>query len=109
MNPSAEVSYLSEDQLKLLPDQAAVSFFEEHGWWVSPVCVDEDLLDDALYGTERYYAGERDWPLVINIGTDWTPDQKERIRTSDYLSLQMEEFRRLIHYPLLPAMAARLA
>jgi len=104
-----ERRYLDAEQLASLPDAGAVAFFREHGWWVSPVCIDEDLLDDAGYGAERFYLGERDWPLPINIGTDWKPENGVRLRTGDYLSLQVEEFRSLIHDPLIPAMAARLA
>jgi hypothetical protein len=108
MGLSQESDYLTKEELAFLPDANDVAFFQEHGWWVSPVCLDKELLDEVCYGAERYYIGERDWPLMINIGTDWTPQQAERLRTSDYLSVQMEEFRRLIQYPLLPAMAARL-
>jgi len=108
MRAPNESSSLSDAQAALLPDEAAVAFFQEHGWWVSPVCLDDELLDDVSYGAERFYAGERDWTLMVNIGSEWTPEQAERIRTSDYLSLQIEEFRRLIHHPLMPAMAARL-
>ncbi|MFC5743633.1 phytanoyl-CoA dioxygenase family protein [Dyella tabacisoli] len=104
-----EEEYLSAGQIALLPDQEAIRFYREHGWWVSPVCIESDLLDDACYGTERYYAGERDWPLMVNVGIGWTPAEQARIRTSDYLSLQMEEFRRLVQHPIVPAMAARLA
>jgi ectoine hydroxylase-related dioxygenase (phytanoyl-CoA dioxygenase family) len=102
-----ESDYLTEEQLASLPDAGAVAFFQEHGWWVSPVCLDEELLDDVCYGAERYYVGERDWPLMINVATG--DGQTDRIRTGDYVSLQMEEFQRLVHHPLLPAMAARLA
>ena len=104
-----EAEYLTNEQLSLLPDDAAVQFFHEHGWWISPVCLDGDLLDDAGFGVERYHVGERDWSLPVDLGTDWTSSRQERLRASDYLSLQMEELRRLVEHPVVPAMAARLA
>src|SRR6266576_1713164 len=100
---------LTAQQGTFMPDAKDVTFFQEHGWWMSPVCLNDALLDDVCYGTERYYLGERDWPLMVNVGTDWTSEKVNRVRTSDYLSLQMEEFRRLVHSSVLAGIAARLA
>jgi ectoine hydroxylase-related dioxygenase (phytanoyl-CoA dioxygenase family) len=67
-----------------------------------------DLLEEAAWGVERYYAGDRDRPLALNVGTDWKPGDGEGVRCNDYLSLQIRELRTLVRHPLLAAMAARL-
>jgi len=95
-------------QSALLPGQQEIGFYREHGWWVSPPCIDEDTIDELSYAVERYYAGERDFLLPFQPGTDWTPAQAEALRQNDYLSLQMAEFHRFVREPLLPAMAALL-
>ncbi len=105
----SDVGFLSEPERALLPSDADCAFFQQHGWWVSPPCLDRELLEEAAWGIERYYAGERDWPLGLNVGTDWKPADGERVRCSDYVSLQIREVRDLVRHPLVPAMAARLA
>ncbi|HEU4655547.1 MAG TPA: phytanoyl-CoA dioxygenase family protein [Steroidobacteraceae bacterium] len=105
-----EASQLTSYQHALLPDEHALAWYDQHGWWISPPCVPDELLDDVLYGVERFYQGDRDWQLMINLGTDWRPEHGEKaLRVNDYLSLQIEEFRSLVRYPLIGAMAARLA
>jgi hypothetical protein len=44
----------------LLPTEQDVRFYEQHGWWISPPIVPDDLIDDARFGADRYYAGEKD-------------------------------------------------
>jgi ectoine hydroxylase-related dioxygenase (phytanoyl-CoA dioxygenase family) len=47
--------------------------------------------------------------LLLEAGTDWTEERGNVLRQNDYVSLQVEELRRLVHHPLLAATAARLA
>ena len=83
-----------------------IDFFQAHGWWLSPRILGEDVLDDLQFGIERYLAGERDWQLPINLRElgDATP-----VRQTDYLSLQIKEFRQAIEQKLVASIAARLA
>jgi len=92
-----------------LPDADDVEFYEEHGWWISPTILDNDLLDDASFDVERYYSGERDSVLPVETGTDWTPERGDVLRQNDYTSLQMEHLWRLVHHPLMAESAAILA
>jgi len=92
-----------------LPDESDVAFYEAHGWWISPVCLTADDLDGLNYGCERYYAGERDYPLLVDLPTDWTPDKGDILRQNDYVSLQLEEFQTFVTTSPIAAMAARLA
>ncbi len=100
---------LTPEQQALLPSDADVHFYQEHGWWISPVLLDAHELEDANFGAERYYAGERDAPLLVDLHTDWKPEDGEVLRQNDYVSRQVDEFRDLLHHPLVAATAARLS
>jgi ectoine hydroxylase-related dioxygenase (phytanoyl-CoA dioxygenase family) len=102
-HPPPETSYVPADE--------DVAFFREHGWWVSPKVIPDDVLEAAVHGAERHYAGERDFPLLITGGyLDWRPEHGDRVvRLNDYVSLQNEDLRRLAQFPAIGAIAARLA
>lgn len=100
---------LTPEQRATLPTPDDVSFYREHGWWVSPPCITCEMIDDLSYGLERYYEGERDMLLPISPGTDWTEALGKVLRQNDYLSLQIMEFYRFVRHPLLPAMASILS
>ncbi|MGY4298829.1 ectoine hydroxylase-related dioxygenase (phytanoyl-CoA dioxygenase family) [Bradyrhizobium sp. i1.4.4] len=86
-----------------------VQFFRDHGWWVSPQCLDHDLIDELAYGAERYLAGERDTPLPVSLGIETTETNSHRVRQGDYFSLQVDEAFAFVRHGLLPAIAAALA
>jgi ectoine hydroxylase-related dioxygenase (phytanoyl-CoA dioxygenase family) len=100
---------LTEAQSALLPGDRDIEFYEEHGWWISPPIVTPDEIEDARFGVDRYYSGERDARLLLEVGTDWTEARGDVLRQNDYVSLQIEELRRLAHHPVVAATAARLA
>jgi ectoine hydroxylase-related dioxygenase (phytanoyl-CoA dioxygenase family) len=106
---SESTTQLDPAQIELLPSEEDVRFYEEHGWWVSPPILTAEEIDDAAFGVERYYAGERDTPLLMEAGTDWRPERGNILRQNDYVSLQVEELRQLVNNPLVAASAARLA
>lgn len=100
---------LSERELDLLPSDADVRSYREQGYWVSPVVLPNELLDDAVHGAERHYAGERDAVLPLTGGyLDWTPEHREVLRLNDYLSLQNDDIRALVFHPMIGAIASRL-
>jgi ectoine hydroxylase-related dioxygenase (phytanoyl-CoA dioxygenase family) len=100
---------LTDDQRSLLPSEQDVAFFERHGWWISPRLLSDEELEDARYGVERYYEGERDMELLVRTGTDWTAARGNTMRQNDYVSLQVDQLRALARHPLVGACAARLA
>lgn len=102
---------LTAQQLALLPSDRDVQFYREHGYYVSPPIFDDREIADALYGCERFYAGERDYslPPIIKSFEGWTPAHGDGIRQNDYVSLQNEELSALVRHPLIGAIAARLA
>jgi hypothetical protein len=93
-----------------LPGPEDVAFYAEHGWWTSGQVLPSDVLEAALLGAERHYAGERDQHLLIGGGyLDWRPEHGNVIRLNDYVSLQNDDLRQLVTLPLLARIAARLA
>lgn len=101
---------LSPDLQALLPSPEDVAAYREHGWYIAPNVLSEAVLDDALRGADRHWAGERDWPLSINDGfTDWKPGDPDSLRIGEIIALQNREIRSLVEQPIIGAIAARLA
>ncbi|MCP6760028.1 MAG: phytanoyl-CoA dioxygenase family protein [Fischerella sp. CENA71] len=102
--------HLSEDQLAILPTEEDVAFYKEHGWYISKKVLPEELIDEAILGSARYYRGERDIPLPVKtIYWDWKPENGNIIRNNEFVSLQNRELRKLAFQPIIGAIAARLA
>jgi hypothetical protein len=95
----------------LLPTAADLEFYVEHGWWTAGRVIPDDVLDTALLGAERHYAGERDHQLLITGGyLDWRPEHGDDvIRLNDYVSLQNDDLRQLVDLPVISRIAAMLA
>lgn len=101
---------LTLEQLSLLPTEADIAFYDAHGWYVSPPVIPEDVIDQAIAGSERFYRGERDAYLPVREGyTDWKPGDNSAIRNNEFVSLQNQELRQLALHPIVGAIAARLA
>jgi len=100
---------LTDAQAALLPGEDDIRFYQEHGWWISPPLLTPEEIEEARFGIERYYSGERDAHLLVELGTDWNESRGNVLRQNDYVSLQVEELRRLVHHPLVAATAAALA
>ena len=97
--------------MRLLPDDADVAFYEEHGYYISKEGVLTDaLIDSACEGARRFYEGERDATLPFDRGfSNWTPADGDGQRNNEFVSLQKSELKALAIYPLVGAIAARLA
>lgn len=101
---------LQQSGLTYTPTTEDIAFYQERGWWVSPKIIPDALLDDAVHGAERHYAGERDTPLLISGGfLDWQPSHGDGIRLNDYVSLQNDALRTLVMFPLIGLVAGKLA
>lgn len=101
---------LSEEQISLLPSEEDVDFYEEHGWYISRKVLSDQVIDEAILGSERYYLGERDMSLPVSSGySDWRPEDGDGVRNNEFVSLQNKELRRLALQPIIGAIASRLA
>jgi hypothetical protein len=54
---------LPPEQQVLLPTDEEVAFYHAHGWYRSKTILPESLIDDAITGMYRRFAGDRDWRL----------------------------------------------
>jgi hypothetical protein len=99
---------LSPEQRELLPSDEDVAFYREHGWYISKKIVPDGLIDEAKYGSERHFAGERDTPQPKITGY-WEPGDGDGLRNCEFVSLQNVQLRKLVEYPLIAAVAAKLA
>lgn len=102
---------LTDEQRSLLPTDADVASYAEHGFWLSDAIVPDEILTGAEHGMERFYADDRDAPFPGRTkydDYDWQPGQ-EGLRKNDYASLQVDELRALSTLSIIGAIAARLA
>lgn len=102
---------LSKEQLMLLPTEEDVTFYEEHGWYISKKILPDEVIDEASQGSERFYNGERDMTLPIDTGfSNWKPeDGYDVVRNNEFVSLQHRQLRQIALQPIIGAIAARLA
>ena len=101
---------MNKEQLALLPTEEDVAFYEEHGWYISNKVIPDEIIDRAIYGSERFYDEERDGTLPVSSGySDWKPEDGDTIRNNEFVSLQNKELRELALQPIIGAIAARLA
>jgi ectoine hydroxylase-related dioxygenase (phytanoyl-CoA dioxygenase family) len=102
---------LTEEQLALLPTDENVAFYEKHGWFITKEkVIPEEVIDEAILGSERFYRGERDATLPYTTGySDWKPGDGDAVRNNQHVSYRNKELRKLLLQPIIGAIAARLA
>ncbi|WP_152364973.1 phytanoyl-CoA dioxygenase family protein [Microlunatus speluncae] len=98
---------LTDSQQRLLPARADVQSYREHGFWISPVIIPDDVLDAAERGMQRYYAGDLDSTGIHPAG--WAPEVGTGLRKNDYSSLCVDELAALVRHPMIGATAAALS
>jgi hypothetical protein len=103
--------HLSEAEIALLPTEEDIAFYQEHGWYISQKVLTDEIIEQAILGSEKFYRGERDRVLPAGIGySDWKPeDGYDVVRNNEFVSLQNQELRTLALQPIIGAIAARLS
>ena len=72
-------------------------------------CYRDEVIDEAVRGAERHFAGERDATLPVESGfADWKPGDPDAIKNSEFVTLQNAQIRALALQPIVGAIAARL-
>ena len=103
--------HLSETEIALLPTEEDIAFYQEHGWYISPKILTDEIIEQAILGSEKFYRGERDRVLPTDIGySDWkSEDGYDVVRNNEFVSLQNQELRKLALQPIIGAIATRLS
>lgn len=72
-------------------------FYREHGWFIAPQALSDDLLDEAWQGLQEHWSGHRDHSLpgARSGFADWMPGDGDGTRNNEYVSLQNARVRRL--------------
>ena len=107
---NVKMATLSREQQNLLPTEIEVEQYEKNGWYVTPHVVPHEILDRAMAGMHALYRGERDidTPKMDGPANDVFSADKT-FMNNEFASLQRSEIRELVTYPLIAAIAARLA
>jgi phytanoyl-CoA dioxygenase PhyH len=93
-----------------LPSEEDVKFYREHGWFITPKILVDELIDEAITGLEQHWSGHRDRQLPVNDGyVDWMPGDGDGTRNNEYISLQNRRIQKLAWHPMIGQIAARLA
>jgi Phytanoyl-CoA dioxygenase (PhyH) len=101
---------LRPEQMAYLPTEADIAFYEAHGWYISPKILADEVIDQAILGSERFYRGDRDGVVPVSDGySNWKPEDGDGIRNNEFVSLQNQELRQLATQPIISAIAARLS
>jgi Phytanoyl-CoA dioxygenase (PhyH) len=110
MNIGVKDREIPPEQVACLPTEDEIAFYEEHGWYISPQIIADEVINQAILGSERFYRGDRDGVLPVSQGySDWKPEDGDGIRNNEFVSLQNRELRQLAMQPIIGAIAARLA
>ncbi|AFZ26285.1 protein involved in biosynthesis of mitomycin antibiotics/polyketide fumonisin [Cylindrospermum stagnale PCC 7417] len=100
---------LNQEQIALLPTDKDVTFYEEHGWYISKKVIPDEMIDAAILASEKFYRGERDVKLPYSTGySNWKPGDGDAIRNNEFVSLQNNVLRQFALQPIIGAIAARL-
>ncbi len=102
---------LTPEQRELLPTDEDVESYRQQGYYISKKLFSEQEIEDAVYGSERFYAGERDFavPAAVRPFEGWKLGDGDGLRINDYVSIQNRELLPLGLNPLIGAIAARLS
>jgi ectoine hydroxylase-related dioxygenase (phytanoyl-CoA dioxygenase family) len=102
---------LTEQERSLLPTDADVRFYAEHGWYLSQQLFSDDEIDALTAASDDYYDGARDHELPVRPPklASWTPEHGPVQRHNDYVHFESEPIAKILRKPLVGAVAARLA
>jgi hypothetical protein len=102
---------LSDDEHALLPSDADVEGYLEHGWYLTGKLLTDDEVDTLVAATDRFYAGERSRTLPSRPPrlAYWEPSHGDVQRHNDYIHYEHDDVAAILRKPIIGAVAARLA
>ena len=95
----------------LLPSGPDIAAYRDQGYYVSTKIFADAEIEAARTGAERFWRGERDWPLPGGgepPESNWRPGDGDGLRKNDFAALQIKELDALMRKPVLGAIAAAL-
>ncbi len=106
-----EQGVLTEEERRLLPSDAEVASYAEHGWYLSKKLLTDGEVDALIEASERIYAGERDRDLPTRPArlAYWEAEHGPVQRHNDYVHYVSDAIAEILRKPLIGAVAARLA
>jgi hypothetical protein len=102
---------LTDEEAALLPTDAEVEAYQEHGWFLTGKLFTDEEVDELIEAVDRYYAGERSRQLPARPPklAAWKPSDGPVQRHNDYVHYESDAIARILAKPLVGAVAARLA
>jgi ectoine hydroxylase-related dioxygenase (phytanoyl-CoA dioxygenase family) len=110
MMSHSEFSLTAEEEA-LLPSDADVQFYAEHGWYLSGKLFSDEEIDALVMASDDFYDGARDRELPIRPPklAYWLPEHGQVQRHNDYIHYESDVIAKILSKPLVGAVAARLA
>jgi len=102
---------LTQAELDLLPTDAEVEHYKQHGWYLTRKLFSDDEIDALALASDRFYAGYRDRSLPQrppNLAY-WEPSHGPALRHNDYVHYESDAIGAILRKPLVGAVAAKLA
>lgn len=102
------------DVQALMPSADDVAFYRQNGYYVSKKILGEELLADAVEGSERIYSGAYDERFPWSDNPDVDPHfgvpftDRTRSRADGYVSFHSFGLRALARHPVIASIAATL-
>ncbi|GAA2061797.1 hypothetical protein GCM10009839_86090 [Catenulispora yoronensis] len=102
---------LTDAEAALLPTDAEVQAYAEHGWHLTGKLFSDEEIDTLAAAVDRYYAGERSRQLPVRPPklAAWKPEDGPVQRHNDYVHHESDPIAKILCKPLVGAVAARLA
>jgi ectoine hydroxylase-related dioxygenase (phytanoyl-CoA dioxygenase family) len=102
---------LTDEELALLPSEADVQFYAEHGWYLSKKLLTDEEVDALTAASDDFYDGARDHLLPFHPPkiAYWRPEHGPVQRHHDYVHYESDSIAKILRKPLIGAVAARLA
>jgi len=103
---------LTDAEHDLLPTDAEVQAYLDHGWYLTRKLFTDDEVDALVDASERFYGGHRDRDLPGRPPklAYWDNSQSADVqRHNDYIHYESDEIGRILTKPIIGAVAARLA
>lgn len=109
--PPVDRFELTEQERELLPTDAEVQAYLDHGWYLTRKLFTDDEVDAITAETERFYLGNKDRGLPLrppNLAY-WTQEHGPVQRHNDYIHYESDIIAGILRKPVVGAVAARLA